>query len=422
MNCLDWINLGSVGVFGMILSAKFCDIVWTRRKKLAMVVCMAVILMFQGIFYFLVDPDIVEVIYPLITHLPLVVVLCVLGGRWLWPTISVLTAYLCCQMRRWLALLTVSIFSGGSVMQNAAELVITVPLLLFLLCLVAPAVRSVSHFNVSVQCQFGLVPALYYGFDYLTRVYTDLLMEGGPVVVEFMPFVCCVAYLVFVFRTSETERVRSRLEQTQDSMNQQITQAVREIRALRKSEQKTRTYRHDLRHHMQYLSQCIENGRLEQAQKYIQEICSDIETNKVTTFCENEAANLIFSAFAGRIRERGIALRIRAKISQKIPVSENDLCVLLSNALENALHACERRIEKGLSGGIDVLAYEEKGRFFLQLTNSCDSDIVFEHGIPVTDHSGHGIGVRSICAVAEQYGGIYSFLVEGERFILRVSI
>ena len=75
MSYLNWINLGSVGVFGMILSAEFCDIVWTQRKKLAMAVSMAVLLMFQGILYFLVDPDIVEIIYPLITHLPLTVVL-----------------------------------------------------------------------------------------------------------------------------------------------------------------------------------------------------------------------------------------------------------------------------------------------------------------------------------------------------------
>ena len=94
MNCLDWINLGSVGVFGMILSAAFCDIVWTRGKRLAMAVSMAVLLMFQGIIYFCIDSDIVEIIYPLITHLPLDVVLCVLSRRWLWPTISVMTAYL----------------------------------------------------------------------------------------------------------------------------------------------------------------------------------------------------------------------------------------------------------------------------------------------------------------------------------------
>ena len=61
------------------------------------------------------------------------------------------------------------------------------------------------------------------------------------------------------------------------------------------------TYRHDLRHHMQFLAGCIENGRTEQALGYIRSVCSEIEAGKVTAYCENEAANLIFSAFADRL-------------------------------------------------------------------------------------------------------------------------
>ena len=48
--------------------------------------------------------------------------------------------------------------------------------------------------------------------------------------------------------------------------------------------------------------------------------------------------------------------------------SETDLCVLLSNALENALHACTAQEQKGT---IDILAYEKNGRFFFQVTNPC---------------------------------------------------
>ena len=113
MKYIQLINLASVGVFGMTLSASFCDSLWTRKKRLVIVVSMAVILVFQGIVYFLVDPNAAELVYPLITHLPLAVVLCVLNRKCLWPIISVLTAYLCCQLRRWLALLVVAIFSGG---------------------------------------------------------------------------------------------------------------------------------------------------------------------------------------------------------------------------------------------------------------------------------------------------------------------
>lgn len=319
-------------------------------------------------------------------------------------------------------MLVVAVFAGDVAMQRVTELIVTLPLLLLLVRFVAPSVRSVSRYAISVQCQFGLIPALYYGFDYLTGVYTDLLIKGTLAAVEFMPFVCCVAYLIFVLRISAAERARSQLEQAQDVLNVQVAQAVREIESLRESEQKAKVYRHDLRHHMQYLSSCIENGKIQQAQQYIREICSEIEADKVTVFCENEAANLILSAFAGRACSQEITIEIKAVISRVLPVLESDLCVLLSNALENALHACQKCKEKGLPAAIEVTAYVENWKFFLQIINSCDMDVIFSHGIPVTYNPRHGMGVRSICAIVERYNGIYDFSAEGGRFILRVSL
>lgn len=422
MNHIYLINLFAVGVFGMILSTAFCDIQWTRLKALVMAGSMTVIFMFQGIIYFWVDADIVEYIYPFITHFPLIVVLWILSKKCLWSAISVMVAYLCCQTRRWLALLIVAIFAGDSMMQDTVEFFVTWPILLIILRFSAPSVRSLSHYTKSIQLQFGMVPALYYGFDYLTRIYTNLLLEGVLAAVEFMPFVCSVAYIIFVVHASREGRIRTHLEQTQEILNLQVAQAIREIETLRESQQKIKRYQHDLRHHMQYLSSCIENGQLERAQGYIREIYAEIESNQVMNFCANEAANLIFSDFARRARDCNIPIRIETGISQDIPISESDLCVLLSNALENALHACQKCQEKGLGALIEVSAHEKNKKFFLQLMNSCDGEISFYHGLPVTSTPGHGIGVRSICAVVERYNGIYSFLVKDNKFILRVSL
>lgn len=416
------LNNTSVGVFGIILSAAYCDILWTQPKRRIFAVSLVVLLLFQGICCFFVNPAMIQKIYPVITHFPLTILLCILSRRRFWPVVSVLTAYLCCQIRRWLALLFSFVLSGDLLAQNITELVLTLPLLLFLIRLIAPSMRSISHSTGAVQFQFGLMPMLYYGFDYLTRIYTDLLLEDALVVLEFMPFVCCMSYLVYVLYSSEAERARSQLEQTKTSLNIQIAQAVREIEILRESQKKASAYRHDLRHHMQFLSSCIAGDRLEQAQAYIREICSETEAGKVTVFCENEAANLILSSFAGRAEEHGISIRIRAAFPRIISVSESDLCVLLSNALENALHACQRQKKEGRTAEIDVLAYEKNRKLFLQIVNSCDQDITFSRGIPVTDRPGHGIGVRSICAVVERYGGMYTFSVADHRFILRISM
>ena len=422
MNLISLLNGTAVAIFGMILSASFCDIIWNHRKISIMIGSMAGLLAVQGIVMYFMETGTVRLFYPLITHLPLMIILYLFTKQQIWAMGAVLTAYLCCQIRRWFALLMVAVLKGDATTQGMAELIITIPLLLFLIKYISPAVRSIGYNTKWMQSQFCLIPAVYYIFDYGTQIYTDLMAEGNPVVAEFMSFVCCAAYLIFILRLSEEKWVRNQLELTQDSLNLQITQAVREIDTLRQSQEKNREYRHDMRHHMQYLSCCIENDKLEHAQEYIQRICSEIEANKVTLFCENEAANLIFSAFAGRAKEHGIGMDIKAQISRNIHVSESDLCVLLSNALENAMHACQKLKEKRVIGRIEVSAFERNGKLFLQIVNSCDSNVTFVHGIPVTNEVGHGIGVRSICALVERYGGIYTFEAVNDRFVLRVSI
>ena len=422
-NGVTLLNDAAVGVYGMILSAAFCGITWTRGKKWAYGLSMAAILLAQAAVYGMTtDLQLLKLLYPLVTHMPLVLVLAILERKLLWPTISVLTAYLCCQLRRWLALLLTALMSGGAEVQTAAELALTLPLLLGLLYFVAPAVRTIAGYKPAMQVRFGLIPAVGYLFDYLTRIYTDLLAQGTPAAVEFMPFVCCVAYLAFVLRSSAENETRLRLEQTQENLHLQVTQATREIASLRESERRASTYRHDLRHHMQYLAGCIENGRTEQAQAYIREVCAEIESQKVRVFCENETVNLILSAFAGRAEESGVPLRVRAEVPHFIPVAETDLCVLLSNALENALHACQRLRQTGEPCDIELVVYEKSGKFFLQVTNTCPPGVTFEKGLPVTHEPGHGIGVRSICSIAERYNGMYSFSEKDGRFVLRVSL
>lgn len=422
MNLLMIINKGAVGIFGILLSAAFCEIRWTRRKKVFLTVSTVILLLIQGIIGFSINFDLVRYLYPVIVHIPTVMIIYVLSKKKIWSMISVFTAYLCCHLRRWLALLVVAVCSGDSNMQDMVEILVTIPLFWLLWKYAVLSIRSISQYSVSVQLQFGLIPVVAYVYDYVALIYTDWVTTGSPVVVEFMSFVCCMSYLVFVLRTSKEQQIRSRLEQEQENLNLQMAQAVREIELLRSSQQQASTYRHDLRHHLQYLLACMENERLEQAKDYIHEICEEIEGKKVITYCENEAANLIFSAFAGRAKEHDISINIRAEIPQNISMTESDLCVLLSNALENALQACQKQKEKNLSGMIESTVYEKNGKLFFQFINSCEADIAFEQGIPVTDREGHGMGVRSICALVERYQGIYHFSVKGDKFILRISI
>ncbi len=421
----DWLSMandGAVSLFGSILAASFGDALRTKKNRIIFGCTMVVFLLMQAYIYTVGDAELLRKIFPLVVHIPLALILYMLTRRLLWSVITVLSAYLCCQLRRWLALLAVQLMSGGPRQQDIVELLVTLPILLLLLYFVSPAIRQLSHRPAKFQALFGVIPALYYVFDYATVVYTDVLVSGSPVVVEFMPLVCCVGYLVFLLYYSDAEQRRSQLTQTQNSLDIQLKQSVREIRALRESQALASRYRHDLRHHLQYVSACIENGREEQAQEYIADICREIEAQKVKRYCENETVNLIFSSFDGRAGRDGITMNICGALPSVLSIAERDLCVLLSNALENAIHACQMPAVSGESRVIDVQFYERAGRLILQVSNPCRNEIRFENGIPVSDRADHGIGVQSICAIVKKYGGVCSFQMEDDVFVLRASL
>ena len=374
---LSLCNLAAVGIFGIVLSAAFCEIEWTRCHKLLLVGSTILMLALQGVVSLRWGTGLARYLYPLITHLPLWLLLAAMTRRALWPLVSVLTAYLCCQLRRWAALLVIALFpAGGTVLQDATELIVTLPILLVLIRWIAPSVRALSRSPLLLQLQFGMIPLLSYLFDYFTRIYTDLLSSGNQAAVEFMPFVCSLAYLGFVLHTTQEQQLRSQLEQTRNSLNLQVAQAVREI-----------------------------------------------EASKVNVYCENEAANLILSSFAARAQHDGIDFRVHAAIPLILPLPDSDLCVLFSNALENALHAGQHQKQAGKPAVVETTAYEKNGRLFVQIANSCSFPVQFDaQGVPTTSQPGHGLGVRSICAIVEQYGGMYSFARQQDQFVLRIFL
>ena len=419
-----WISLLdgiSVSIFGSVLAAFFCNVFQKPKRRWIFGFCCTAILLLQGLVYLIWDSEVLRQIYPLVTHLPLILLLCGLTGKLVWPIISVFTAYLCCQLRRWLALLILVLIPGDTVSLDLLQLILTFPLLLLLIQLMKPAVSQLVHQPLSLQVQCGIIPTLYYAFDYFSMVYTTLFADGEPVVVEFMPFMCCAAYLIFVLYSSSQRQKQFHLKQSQKVLESQLIQSVREIDALRESQNTARQYRHDLRHHLQYLSACIQNGQQQHALDYIAGICQQIEHQKVQAYCENEAANLILSAFVSRAEKNGVAINIQGALPAAIKISDSDLCVLLSNALENALHACQA-LDETQTAAIDVQFYEKSGKLFLQVTNPYAGQIRFENNIPVSHEPGHGIGVQSICTIVQRYGGIYTFTAENRKFTLRLSL
>ena len=119
----------AVGIFGILLSAAFCPIRWTDKKRWALAGCTAGMLALQGMFYFGASPTAAQYLYPS-SPTCRCMSLVLFSGQKVWPLVAVLTAYLCCQVRRWAALAVALFLPQHPLVQPVAELLFTLPLLL----------------------------------------------------------------------------------------------------------------------------------------------------------------------------------------------------------------------------------------------------------------------------------------------------
>ena len=82
---MSLLNNVAVSVFGSVLAASFCDALDRRKNRIIFWICIALIPIAQGIIYYVWEDGFLRQIYPLLVHVPLILLLCGLTGKLLWP-------------------------------------------------------------------------------------------------------------------------------------------------------------------------------------------------------------------------------------------------------------------------------------------------------------------------------------------------
>lgn len=94
-----------------------------------------------------------------------------------------------------------------------------------------------------------------------------------------------------------------------------------------------------MRHFLATVSDQISNGETEKAQETIHRVIASVEKTTRKRYSSNETVNMILSCCEADMAENGIDFQYTIRIPKVLPVSDVDLTSILSNALENAIHA-----------------------------------------------------------------------------------
>lgn len=184
-----------------------------------------------------------------------------------------------------------------------------------------------------------------------------------------------------------------------------------------------RIYRHDMHHHLAVLEGLIQRGDNSGALQYARSLSGNLEAASEPARCANAAINAVLTAYIVQAANAGCTVETKLRVPEKLPFEDTDICVILANALENAIHACaelteeRRRIELGME-------LTENRRLIISVENPCPRSVAFgPDGLPdVPKREGHGLGLPSVRKVAEKYGGLFRCQWEKGSFILRAVL
>ena len=359
-------------------------------------------------------------LYPVLVHLPLILFL-FLCYRYslLSCCISVFSAYLCCQFSNWIGILFLSL-SGSEVLYYLSRILVTLSVFFFLsrnLCQTTALLFSKSNREL---CILGAMPLVYYLFDYATTKFSTLLYSGSKVIVEFLAFSMCLSYVVFLLVYFREYEMKHRAEQYGELMDMQLDSLRTEIDQTRVSEHRLAILRHDMRHHLAAIETFIRQQKTDRALEYIQEINRHYDDTVIRSFCKNELLNSVLSIYSTRFSEKGISFDSQIQVSESLPCPELTCCAILSNILENAMHAVEKLPEERRQISLNI--FEKSGHLLMLGKNPTDVPPVFSDDVPVTKKSDHGIGVQSIIYYVEKEQGQYQFYMEGRDFVVRIIL
>lgn len=179
--------------------------------------------------------------------------------------------------------------------------------------------------------------------------------------------------------------------------------------------QSVRSIRHDLKQHFQVALTMLHSGKINEAVDYMEkynDTVLDGISNKV--FCDNDVVNYIINSKSKICSDRHIKIYIY--IANEIPeFSDLDLCVLLGNALDNAI--------EGVSGeGSNEIYLELRNVdnfFMISAKNTIINSVLEDNPNLIStknEKEVHGLGILSMKEVVQKYNGSIEFYESDNKF------
>lgn len=268
----------------------------------------------------------------------------------------------------------------------------------------------------------ALIPVAFIVLRMAITTYPKNYAENPPAVVYYYLSVVATALVyIIAFQSLSKSRHLLAAQLEKENIEQQLVNQKRFYEEKLSSEEELRAIRHDMKGHLVTLSALLAEGNTAEAEEYLNQLTGQTQELQSRLFCADPNMDAVLRVFSSRFRDSGVPFTCRVGVNDDtLPGME--VCLILNNALENALEASLQMPEE--ERAVKVQAAVRKKQLLIRISNRFDGVLLEHDGLPVTTkiETGHGYGLSNIRSAIQRLGGEMMYRVEGGHFVLDIRL
>lgn len=203
----------------------------------------------------------------------------------------------------------------------------------------------------------------------------------------------------------------------------QVKEQTQKYRYISESFEKQKAKAHEFKNQIQCIEALLKNEEYDALEQYVGKIGDGIAAEHNTINTNHPIINAVLNTKYAEAVQKGIVFVVRVNDLSVITVSEEDMVVLLSNLLNNAIEACEKC---STQKNIKVKLLKEEDKLILSVKNSKEHDTLRVGDAFATtkeqEPGEHGYGIGNIIKIVEKSQGNYVISDEDQEFCFSIII
>ena len=241
-------------------------------------------------------------------------------------------------------------------------------------------------------------------------------------------FFLCLLILFLEYLSFYICYFTNKRSEEQDSVRLENERIKRELETLKSYEfgyTQVRMVKHDIEGQYAIINSLLKQGQYKEATDYFDSLKIMVAPLYQYVYSDNRVINLALNLAAEKGKSKGVRFNFKVATPKELSIPGNVLTSILNNLLTNCIDGVKNLPED--KKAVDVSIALMDSFIAIRTSNFFDKDkVVFnKKGELLTskiNKKDHGYGTKIVAKTAKEHGGVASFKIDGDKFVVDVLL